>query len=135
MPWMHPDSPDDYLRLLRDIDRDRVGVHLDFANMINGFDRYANRMGFIAECFDKLGPYVKSIHAKDVRLGDEMPCCLRECPPGQGDIDFAPVLRLCEALGPDTPVFVEHIERMDVCVAALDALRAAADRAGVTLRR
>lgn len=35
MQWMHPDSPDDYLKLLQDIDRDSVGVHLDYVNMIN----------------------------------------------------------------------------------------------------
>ena len=34
MPWMIPDSPDDYLKLIKDVDRKAFGVHLDFVNMI-----------------------------------------------------------------------------------------------------
>ena len=29
MPWIYPDSADSYLRLIRAVDRDRFGVHLD----------------------------------------------------------------------------------------------------------
>lgn len=109
MQWMHPDSPDDYLQLIKDIQRDSVAVHLDYVNMINSFERYHNRNGFIRECYQKLGPYIKCVHAKDVHLGPESPCCLRECSPGQGEIDFGLVLRLSHNLGADTPVFVEHM--------------------------
>lgn len=34
MPWMYPDSPENYLRLLKAIDRPAFGVHLDPVNMI-----------------------------------------------------------------------------------------------------
>ena len=66
MPWMYPDSPDNYLKLIRDIDRPAFAVHMDYTNMINGLDKYFNSDDFIRECFQKLGPYIKSIHAKDI---------------------------------------------------------------------
>jgi Sugar phosphate isomerases/epimerases len=109
MQWMHPDSPDDYLKLLQDMDRHKVAVHLDYVNMINSFERYHNRKAFINECYRKLGPYIKSIHAKDVQLGNESPCCLREVTPGAGDIDFTQVFTLSNRLSADMPVFVEHL--------------------------
>lgn len=34
MPWMVPDSPDNYLQLISDVDRPQFGAHMDFVNMI-----------------------------------------------------------------------------------------------------
>ena len=64
MPWMYPDSPDSYLRLIKDIDRKEFGVHLDFVNMINSPQKYLFNDKFIKECFDKLGPYIKAFMQK-----------------------------------------------------------------------
>ena len=35
MPWMIPDSPDENLQLIKDVNRKAFAVHLDFVNMIN----------------------------------------------------------------------------------------------------
>ena len=35
MPWMHPFSPEDYLKMIKDIDRSSFAVHMDMVNMIN----------------------------------------------------------------------------------------------------
>lgn len=131
MQWMHPDSPDDCLQLMRDIDRRAVGVHLDCANMINGIERYRNRAAFVEECFRKLGAHVKSIHAKDVALGPESPCCLREVEPGKGGMDFAQTLRLAHGLSPDMPVFVEHLPDLDTYRRAVGHLRRTAADNGI----
>ena len=40
MPWMHPDSPEDYLRMIKDIDRCGFAVHMDMVNMINTPQKY-----------------------------------------------------------------------------------------------
>jgi sugar phosphate isomerase/epimerase len=68
MPWTLPDSPDSYVELLKAIDRKRMAVHLDPVNMIKSSRRYYNNGAFIKECFDKLGPYIKNCHAKDILL-------------------------------------------------------------------
>lgn len=133
MPWMHPDSPDDYLRLIHDIDRTQFGVHLDYANLINSIQKYIYSSAFVEECFEKLGPYIKSIHAKDVAL-DGLPCRLRECNPGMGTIDFANVLRLTQKLGEDTPLFVEHMSLHEEFLEAVDHLRKIADREGIPIK-
>jgi sugar phosphate isomerase/epimerase len=109
MPWMVPDSPDSYLQLIKDIDRKAFGVHLDFTNMINNPKIYVNSKEFITECFYKLGPYIKSIHIKDIYMKDTLPCVIEECMPGQGTIDYRNVLHLCEGIGKEMTVFVEHL--------------------------
>lgn len=123
MYWMHPDSPEDYLKLLKDIDRKEAAVHLDYINMINGFEKYHNRKQFIKECFDKLGPYTKSIHAKDIILDNAPPCCLKEMMPGKGVIDFHYILELASQLPEDVPVFVEHLTTLTEYEMALQCLK------------
>ena len=68
MPWMVPDGPDEYLQLIRDVDRPQFGAHMDFVNMINCPRRYLAPEAFIEECFRKLGPYIRSTHIKDTRM-------------------------------------------------------------------
>lgn len=131
MPWMHPDSPDDYLALLRDIDRTHAAAHLDYTNMINSVSRYHNRTAFIKECFQKLGSQIKSIHAKDVHFGKGLPCCLNECIPGTGGVDFPLVLRLASRLHADIPMFVEHMQEERQYQAALQHLHQTAETEGV----
>ncbi|MGC8842574.1 MAG: hypothetical protein ACP5QS_01420 [bacterium] len=42
----------------------------DFLNMISCPSRYFFNGDFAKECVEKLGPYIKSCHAKDVLLSD-----------------------------------------------------------------
>lgn len=109
MPWMTPDSPDEYLELIRDVDRKAFGVHLDFVNMINCPKRYLFCDEFIEECFTKLGTHIKSIHGKDVYMENAFTTVIRETMPGKGVINYQKVAMLCESLGADTPLFIEHL--------------------------
>lgn len=133
MPWMVPDSPDSYLKLIKDVDRSAFAVHLDYTNMINNPRRYAFSTGFIEECFNKLGPYIKSIHAKDITLRSVLPCSIEEVLPGRGSIDFAKVLRLCENLGKDTTVFVEHLHSYEEYKEATAYVRGVAKKENITI--
>ncbi|MBE5802689.1 MAG: sugar phosphate isomerase/epimerase [Clostridiales bacterium] len=135
MPWMHPDSPEDYLQMIKDVDRKAFSVHLDFANMINGVERYHNNAAFIRHCFQLLSPHIVSIHAKDVRMtpGD-LPCSILEVQPGEGVIDLGEVTKLAEALGEDIPVFVEHLPDHESYMAAAAHMRKVATLAGVHVK-
>lgn len=134
MPWMVPDSPDSYLQLMKDIDRKGFGVHLDYCNMINGMDRYHRSTAFIEECFEKLAPYICSVHMKDVILEDTLlPLVIEERPVGQGAIDLGRVLQLCEKLGKDTTVFVEHLASHEEYAESIRYLRKIAPENGVTI--
>ncbi len=134
MPWMHPDSPDDYLKMIKDIDRKAFGVHLDYTNMISSIDKYLNKKRFIRECFHKLGPYIKSIHAKDVVLENGLPCRIKEVNPGEGTVDYADVLRLTEALGADMPLFVEHMNTYEEYFNAVSYLRNIASKERILIK-
>jgi sugar phosphate isomerase/epimerase len=129
MPWMYPSGPEEYLQLIRDVDRgDAFGAHMDFANMINGIERYHDREAFLDRCFTLLGPYIKSIHLKDVKLMPGLPCRLEEQLPGLGDIDLKGVLRRIDRVGGDPPVFVEHLQTYEEYKTARATVHALRDR-------
>lgn len=54
--------------------------------------------------------------------------------PGQGSIDFKPVLKLAHELGDDTPVFVEHLKNHEEYMQASSYLRSKALEAGVPVK-
>lgn len=132
--WMPPGTPDAYLQAIRDIDRPAFAVHLDYANMITGLDQYLNRQAVIRECFRLLGPHIKSVHAKDLMLQKSTPIHIDEVLPGEGEVDFAEVLRLCDALPEDMPVLVEHLSTFEECKQGIAHLRAVAKLGGIPVR-
>ena len=133
MPWMVPSSPEEYLQLLKDVDRKGFGVHLDFTNMINCPERFVKRDAFIESCFKLLAPYIKSVHGKDVIMENSLPCIIREVMPGKGVVDYQKVVKLCESLGNQTTLFVEHLPDAESYKQAAAFVREQAILAGVTL--
>lgn len=109
MPWMIPGSPDEYLRLVRLVDRPQFGVHLDVVNMITSPRRYFYNDLFLEECFDKLGGRICSCHLKDIRLKEEYTFQLEECACGEGTLDIRRYLRLATAEDPRMPMIIEHL--------------------------
>ena len=133
MPWMLPDSPESCLQLMKDVDREQFAVHMDFVNMINCPRRFLNAEGFIEECFEKLGPYIKSTHLKDSRMDlTELTTVLNECSPGEGSLDFVQVLRIIDRYLPaDAPVLLEHMSTFEEYRRAYGYVAAKAAEAGV----
>ncbi|MCR4787705.1 MAG: sugar phosphate isomerase/epimerase [Lachnospiraceae bacterium] len=109
MPWMVPTGPDDYLRLIEDVDRDRFAVHMDIINMINSADRYFHADEFVEECADKLGNRIRSCHIKDVHLDGRYTIRLEECGPGAGEFPLRHYVSAMDAIDPDMPVILEHL--------------------------
>ena len=133
MPWMVPDSPDSYLRLIAAIDRQGFAVHLDPVNMINSPQRFFGNGAFIKECVAKLGPHIRSIHAKDVTLGDGFITHLDEVRPGLGDLDYYTFLREVDHLDDDMPVMLEHLPDEEAYRLAAEYVRGVARSVGVGL--
>ena len=135
MPWMVPDSPDAYLKLIRDVDRAQFGAHMDFVNMINCPRRYLAPEAFIEECFTKLAPHIKSTHIKDTRMHPtRLTALLEECSPGEGTLDYAEVLRIMDRHLPvDAPVLLEHMTTFDEYRAAYDFVADQARQAGIVI--
>jgi sugar phosphate isomerase/epimerase len=109
MPWVIPDSPDCYLRLIKAVNRPMFAVHLDPVNMINCPFRYYDNAGFLRECFAKLGKWIVSCHAKDIQMSDQLTVHLQEVRPGLGALDFRAFLSEMNRLPANTPLILEHL--------------------------
>lgn len=133
MPWMLPDSADSYLELLQAIDRPQfVGVHLDPVNLVNTPRRYFATRALIRECFAKLGPLIRSCHAKDILLQGKLTVHLDEVRPGLGTLDYAAYLHALARLPADTPLMLEHLPAAEYPAAAAH-IRAVAQQEGLAL--
>lgn len=109
MPWMIPSSPDEYLKLIKAVDRPEFGAHLDVVNMITNPDRYFYNDRFLHECFEKLGDKICSCHLKDVHLKEEYTFQLQECACGSGELDIKLYEQLATATNPHMPMIIEHL--------------------------
>ncbi|MBI2925448.1 MAG: sugar phosphate isomerase/epimerase [Verrucomicrobia bacterium] len=109
MGWAIPDSPDGYLKLLKAVDRKAFGVHLDPCNIVNSPRRFYDNTALLNECFDKLGRWIVSCHAKDLTWDVEMNIHFREVRPGAGALDYTTYLRRLAGLPHSPPLMLEHL--------------------------
>lgn len=133
MPWMLPDSPHAYLKLLRAIQRPQFGVHLDPVNMITSPALYYNTAAFINMCFDVLGPHIKSCHAKDIVLEERYTFHVNEARPGLGVLDYKTLIRRLADLGQEIPLMLEHLPSETEYVLAAEHIRRVAAKIAVTV--
>jgi L-ribulose-5-phosphate 3-epimerase UlaE len=110
MPFNFPTGPDDYLQLIKSVDRKMFAVHLDVCNVMNSPERMYHNGAVIRECFDKLGRWIVSCHAKDLKWEEYVQVCLREVIPGRGDIDYKAYLDCLSQLPIDAPLMLEHLK-------------------------
>ncbi|MBN2412670.1 TIM barrel protein [candidate division KSB1 bacterium] len=127
MPWAYPDSADSYLELIRAMDRKQFAVHLDPVNMINSPRRYFENSDFIRDCFKKLGPFIKSCHAKDIKLQTQLTTHLDEVIAGQGGLDYATFLTELSRLD-GVPLMLEHLQTAEEYKQAAAHIRSVAQK-------
>lgn len=133
MPWMYPDSAESYERLLAAIDRTAFAVHFDPVNLVASPQLYARNGDMIRDFVKRLGPRIRSCHAKDIRLADKLTVHLDEVRPGTGGLDYGAFLQSVAALDPETPVMLEHLPSETEYDLAADYLRGAARAEGLSL--
>ena len=127
MPWVFPDSPESYLKLIEAIDRPRFAVHLDPVNIINSPARYFSTGDLIRQCFDMLGSQIKSCHAKDIILSSDLTVHLDETRPGLGGLDYVSFLTELDKLPPDVPLMLEHLSTAKEYRLAAEYIRSVAN--------
>lgn len=132
MPWAWPDSADSYVRLIRAIDRKQFAVHLDPTNLICSPQRYYSTDKILRECFEKLGPHIKSCHAKDILLEAGLMTHLSEVLPGKGNLDYRIFLTELSRLD-DVPLMIEHLQTQAEYRQAAEHIRAVGREVGVAL--
>lgn len=123
MQWMLPDSPEQYLRFLKDVNRPAFKVHMDVVNFVKDPYTYTHIPELIHTSFDLLSPYIKSCHLKDFAMGKGTTVVIQEVPIGEGAMDFASYLGHIGQLGADIPVLIEHQQGMAAYDKALGYIR------------
>lgn len=123
MPWMIPTGPDQYLKLLEEVDRDAFAVHMDIVNMINCPERYFFNKKFMEECFDKLGDKICSCHLKDVYLEPKYTFRLIECECGRGTLDIERYAELATEADPNMPMIIEHLNTDEEYLKSLEYVK------------
>lgn len=111
VPWLVTDTPENYLKLLKAIDRPEFGAHIDAANLVITPRLYFNTGAMIREAFKLLGPWVVSCHAKDIVMKGgpgTISFHLDEVPPGEGNLDYRAYVDEIRKLGRDVPLMLEH---------------------------
>ncbi|MCW5942113.1 MAG: TIM barrel protein [Fimbriimonadaceae bacterium] len=130
MPWIFPDSPESYLRLLDAVGRPAFAVHLDVANMIHSPPRFFGHAAFARRCVETLGPWVRSVHLKDLALSPRLTVHIDERAPGDGELDLGAMVRAMRVLPDDTPLLLEHLSGPDECGRAVAHVRRILDVEG-----
>ena len=114
VPWLITGTPQEYLRLIKAIDRPAFAAHIDAANMITSPQFYFDTPRMLREGFALLAPYVVSAHAKDIVMKGGpglISFHMDEVPPGEGMLDYRAYLRELNALGRDVPLMLEHFDK------------------------
>lgn len=130
MQYSLPDSVDSYVELIRAIDRPMFGAHFDPVNIIMTPRVYFDNGALIRECFDKLGPWVVSCHAKDIKLHHQAALHLDEVQIGEGVLDYRVYLGELSRLPREVPLMLEHLKGEEYAVAR-DRIFATGDAIGV----
>jgi sugar phosphate isomerase/epimerase len=133
MPYSFPTGPDEYLKLLKAVDRRAFAVHLDACNVVNSPQRMYNNGAVIRECFQKLGPWIASCHAKDLAWEDSYQVSFREVIPGRGHIDYKAYLTALSELPKEVPLMLEHLKNAEEYDEARKHVAGVAESLGLSL--
>ena len=109
MPWMYPTGPEEYKRLMEDVEREEFAAHLDVINMVNCPKRYFFFDEFLEECFDILGESIVSCHLKNSLLLEGYTFQLKECALEEGRLNVTKYVELAHKLDKDMPMIIEHL--------------------------
>ncbi len=132
MPWMYPHTADSYLALLKAVDRTQFAVHFDIVNVINSPERYFGNAALIRDWVAKLGPHIRSCHAKDTRLSTKLTTHLDEVRPGLGHLDYRALLQALDQLDADMPLMIEHLKTEEEYRQSAAYIREVAGEAGLS---
>ena len=113
MGWAMPHTPANCRKLIKAVDRGAFAVHLDPCNLINSPEKFYRNGDLLNECFDQLGRWIVSCHAKDLTWDVEMNVHFREVRPGAGSLDYATYLKRLAALPQQPPLMIEHLSKAE----------------------
>ena len=128
-----PDGPDIYLEIIKAVDHPGLGAHLDPVNITLSPRRYYFSGAFIRECFEKIGSYVVSCHAKDTMMMRHSQVRFDETFAGNGELDYKAYITELASLDQDAPIMIEHCNERQMGWAARFIIDQA-DELGISMR-
>ena len=109
-PFNIVDSPESIERLIKAVDRDMFGVHLDLTNLVNCPRVYWNTAGLINDCIKRFGNRIVSCHVKDIKMREpSVTVSFEEVIAGKGIVDFAAYINAIHKLPREVPFMLEHL--------------------------
>lgn len=109
MPWIVPTGPDEYLKLVRDVNSEHFGIHLDICNWLNNIERLAHQREFMDEVFEKLGGQIRCHHLKDLKLLPGVTVRFEEVALGEGMLDMDYYMQKVKEDNEKVPAIIEHL--------------------------
>jgi len=88
----------------------------------------------IRECFAKLGPHIRSCHAKDIALAQKLTTHLDEVRAGLGGMDYRVFLGELNKLEPDAPLMLDHLNTEEEYSLAAEHIRSVAAAEGLEFK-
>ncbi len=132
MPYVFLDSPQEYLRFLKAVDREAAGVHLDICNIMNCPRRFYGNTEFIKETFALLKDKIVTMHLKDIAMDENsLTVAFKEVLLGTGGMDYVTLMQEISKLPVDTPAMLEHLETEKEYAMAAEAACSFAGKAGM----
>ena len=132
MPFNFPSGPDEYLELIKKVDRKSFAVHLDVCNVMNSPERMYHNGDVIRDCFHKLGRWIVSCHAKDLKWEEYVQVSLREVIPGRGGIDYKAYLKGLSGLQDEAPLMLEHLKTAEEYTEGRNYIKGVAQSIGLS---
>lgn len=123
MPWMLPDSAEQYIQFLKDVNREGCKVHMDIWNMVRNPYIYTHMEEHVRSAFELLGSDIVSCHIKDIRMRPGSTVVIEEVPIGTGAAPLGVYLDEISKLQPDMPVLIEHLAKQEEYDQALAYLK------------
>lgn len=128
------DSPEQYARLVKEVDREMFGVHLDLTNMMRSPREIYQAEDIVKRCVTLFPDKIVSAHIKDARLKrPAITTLIEETIPGQGEIDLLPYLKYLAALPQTVTVMMEHYANAAEYLQGLSYIEELAEKEGISL--
>jgi sugar phosphate isomerase/epimerase len=123
MQFVLPDSVEACRDLILAVDRQQFAAHLDPVNIILTPRQYFENSALIRHCFDVLGRWIVSCHAKDLVLRNQLALHIDEIRLGLGNLDYRTYLRELHRMPAEIPLLLEHLPDEDYAPARDHLLR------------
>ena len=109
-PFNVVDCPESIEKLLKAVDREQFGVHLDLCNLINSPRAYFSSGDIVRDCVKRFGNKIVAAHVKDIKAKEpSMSVILEEVMPGTGGVDMHTFIREMHKLPQELPFMMEHL--------------------------